>query len=259
MRHLGEGFVWAFPWEHWAWGPAFPWEGEVIWNKTATCSYQTVQAKCFSRNQMAHLSRCRRQWYQECPEGLAWAGWQAHWRIFKLLWFDPCRCKLGLDEAEPDVRFLLIVGAKFDLRSCCCCDRVGQIVTRHVLRIGESRQNPKVCWVVFPRGTKNGSHCKVKDWANWRKCDIHTKENVQEQTGLNCANEQRENWEQRKNVFKVECCGSSLLTSNRKLNLERELLLFDRNRKRKVVANGVYTAKLETEITYEGGRESDWR
>jgi hypothetical protein len=25
----------------------------------------------------------------------------------------------------------------------------------------------------------------------------------------------------------------------------------------KVVANGVYTAELETKITYEGGRESD--
>ncbi len=57
-----------------------------------------------------------------------------------------------------------------------------------------------------------------------------------------------------------EWCQSSF---NRKLNLERELLLFDRNRKQKsaveVVPNGVYTVKLETEITYEGGRESDWR
>jgi hypothetical protein len=47
-------------------------------------------------------------------------------------------CKLGLDEAEPNVRFLLIVRAKFDLRSCYCSDRGGQIVTRHVLRIRES-------------------------------------------------------------------------------------------------------------------------
>jgi hypothetical protein len=35
--------------------------------------------------------------------------------VFEFLGFDPCRCKLGLDEAEPDVRFLLIVGTKFDL------------------------------------------------------------------------------------------------------------------------------------------------
>jgi hypothetical protein len=41
---------------------------------------------------------------------------------------DPCRCKLGLDEAEPDVRFLLIVGTKFDLRCCCCNGRGSQIV-----------------------------------------------------------------------------------------------------------------------------------
>ncbi len=37
-----------------------------------------------------------------------------------------------MDEAEPDVRFLLIVGTRLDLSSCCCCDRGGQIVMRHV-------------------------------------------------------------------------------------------------------------------------------
>jgi hypothetical protein len=56
---------------------------------------------------------------------------------------------------------------------------------------------------------------------------------MQEQTGLNCANEQRENWEQRKTCSKKK---SSIV---------------------EVVANGVYTAKLETKITYEGGRESN--
>jgi hypothetical protein len=44
------------------------------------------------------------------------------------------------------------------------------------------------------------------------------------------------------------------------MNLEK-LLISKQNRKRKsavkVVANGVYTGKLETKITYEGGRESD--
>jgi hypothetical protein len=43
--------------------------------------------------------------------------------IYELLRFDPRRCKLGLDEAEPNVRFLLIVGTKLDLSSCCCSDR----------------------------------------------------------------------------------------------------------------------------------------
>jgi hypothetical protein len=37
-----------------------------------------------------------------------------------------------MDEAEPDVRFLLSVGTKLDLSSCCCCNRGGQIVMRHV-------------------------------------------------------------------------------------------------------------------------------
>jgi hypothetical protein len=37
--------------------------------------------------------------------------------------FDSCHCKLGLDEAEPDMWFLLILGTKFNLRSYCCSDR----------------------------------------------------------------------------------------------------------------------------------------
>ena len=53
-----------------------------------------------------------------------------------------------------------------------------------------------------------------------------------------------------KNVFKLERCGSSLLTSNRK-GIWKKLLISKRNRKQKsaveVVANGVHTAKLETE------------
>jgi hypothetical protein len=47
----------------------------------------------------------------------------------------------------------------------------------------------------------------------------HTQK-MQEQTGLNCADEY-EKLRATKNVFKVERCGSSLLTSNRKLNLEK--------------------------------------
>ncbi len=81
VRLPGGGVVWAFPWEHWAWGSAFPWKGKAIKSKTAICSFQTVQANCFSKNQTAHLSHCRRQWCQECPVGLAWAGWQGHWHI----------------------------------------------------------------------------------------------------------------------------------------------------------------------------------
>ncbi len=63
-----------------------------------------------------------------------------------------------------------------------------------------------------------------------------------------------------KNVFKVERCGSSLLTSNRKLNLEQNCWFLNEIASEnavKVVANGVYTATLKTKITYEGGRESD--
>jgi hypothetical protein len=54
-----------------------------------------------------------------------------------------------------------------------------------------------------------------------------------------------------KNVFKVERCGSSLLTCNKK----KKLLISKRNCKRenavKVVAHGVHTAKLETENHFQ--------
>jgi hypothetical protein len=48
--------------------------------------------------------------------------------IFQFLRSDACRCEMGLNEAEPNVRFLLSVGAKLDLSFCCRSDRVGQIV-----------------------------------------------------------------------------------------------------------------------------------
>ncbi len=70
--------------------------------------------------------------------------------VFKFLRFYPCRCKLGLDEAEPNMRFLLFVGTKFNLRSCCCSDRVGQIFTGHVFTVGKGCQRPKVCWALVP-------------------------------------------------------------------------------------------------------------
>ncbi len=64
-----------------------------------------------------------------------------------------------------------------------------------------------------------------------------------------------------RNVLKIERCGSSLLTSNRKdwiwekaddisVKLQAKSAV-------KVVADEVYTANLENKITYEGERESD--
>jgi hypothetical protein len=68
----------SFPMRTLGLNPAFPWEGEAIQSKIATCPFQTAQAKYFSKNQTALLSRCRHQGYLKCPVGLAWAGWQGH-------------------------------------------------------------------------------------------------------------------------------------------------------------------------------------
>jgi hypothetical protein len=48
--------------------------------------------------------------------------------IFEILGSDTCRCKLSLDEVEPDERFLLIVGTKLDLSSCCCRNRLSRVM-----------------------------------------------------------------------------------------------------------------------------------
>jgi hypothetical protein len=82
--------------------------------------------------------------------------------IFQFLGSDPCRCKLSLVEAEPDVRFLLIVGTKLNLSSCCCSDRVGQFVTRHFGRVRKCRYNPKISRALVPRRVKYGIHGKAK-------------------------------------------------------------------------------------------------
>jgi hypothetical protein len=63
--------------------------------------------------------------------------------VLEFLRSDTCRGELCLDEAEPDVWLLLIVGKKFHLSCCSRRDRLKQIVLRHVGGNRESRQNPK--------------------------------------------------------------------------------------------------------------------
>jgi hypothetical protein len=79
--------------------------------------------------------------------------------------------------------------------------------------------------------------------------------------GLKTAQKNNEKIRAMSDVFKVERCGSSLLTSNRKNEFEKKLLISKLNCKQKsavkVVADGVYTAKFQNKITNEGERESD--
>jgi hypothetical protein len=79
--------------------------------------------------------------------------------------------------------------------------------------------------------------------------------------GLETAQKNYEKIRATSDVFKVERCGSSLLTSNRKNEFEKKLMISKQNRKQKsavkVVADKVYTAKFQNKITYEGKSESD--
>ncbi len=50
-------------------------------SKTATCFCQTATAEQFWGHQMVYPIHCMQKPCPECPEGLAWAGWQEHWRI----------------------------------------------------------------------------------------------------------------------------------------------------------------------------------
>ncbi len=95
----------------------------------------------------------------------------------------------------------------------------------------------------------------TKVWKVWNRtrinrleCDTH--KNVRANRAKLCKQTTRK-LRAMKNVFKVERCGSSLPTSNRKMWVLGKLLISKWNRKQKsavkVVANGVHTAKLETE------------
>jgi hypothetical protein len=79
--------------------------------------------------------------------------------------------------------------------------------------------------------------------------------------GLETAQKNNEKIWATSDMLKVECCGSSLLTSNRKNEFGNKLMISKQNRKwksaMKVVANGGYTEKFQNKITYEGKRESD--
>ncbi len=62
----------------------------VIQSRTAICSFQTVQAKCFSNMQMAQQSHCRHLRYPKYPGGHAWAGLRERWRIWAFtIWSLP--------------------------------------------------------------------------------------------------------------------------------------------------------------------------
>jgi hypothetical protein len=74
---------------------------------------------------------------------------------------DACRGELRLDEAEPDGQFLLILGAKLDLRGRCCCEDLTIVSFRHVVRGNKRGGSPSNCGELFPgRKKERGSHCE---------------------------------------------------------------------------------------------------
>jgi hypothetical protein len=79
--------------------------------------------------------------------------------------------------------------------------------------------------------------------------------------GLKTVQKNNEKIQATSDMFKVERCGSSLLTSNRKNEFEKKLLTAKRNRKQKsavkVAADGMYTQKFQNKMAYEGERESN--
>ncbi len=81
-RSTGWKMLFNFPMRTLGLRPCIPWGGVAAQNRTATCSFQTAQAKCFSTDRKAHQSRCTHPMCQECPERHAWAGWPEHWHIW---------------------------------------------------------------------------------------------------------------------------------------------------------------------------------
>ncbi len=79
------------------------------------------------------------------------------------------RCgELCLDEAEPDGQFLFIVGAKLDLRGCCCRDVLNIGRMRHVLWKNKRRGSRDNCRGIPGRNKELGSPCE--DSTKRNKC-----------------------------------------------------------------------------------------
>jgi hypothetical protein len=57
-----------------------------------------------------------------------------------LLRLDARHSELHLDEAEPDGRFLLIVGAKLDLRDCCRRDGLTIVRVRYTVLCEKTKE-----------------------------------------------------------------------------------------------------------------------
>jgi hypothetical protein len=128
----------------------------------------------------------------------------------------------------------------------------------------------KVCWALVPWRIKIRSHYKAKEWTNWRRCgkfgteqkslECDTHKNVRANRVKVCKQTTKK-LRATNYLFKVEHCGSSLLTSNRKIWGLGKLLISKWNHKQKsaveVVANGVHTAKLETESQLRR-RKREW-
>ncbi len=76
-----------FPWECWAWIPAFPRGGEATQNTTATYFFQTAPAKLFWDDQKADLSRYRHPLCPKCPNLLGQVGQSIG--VFEFLWLIP--------------------------------------------------------------------------------------------------------------------------------------------------------------------------
>ncbi len=111
--------------------------------------------------------------------------------VFEFLLFDARSCELGLDETEPNMRFLLIVRAKFHLGSYCRSYGLNQIVQSHVWKIGKKWKSPKICRGLVPRRAKYGSHCETRCMWKGKKNDLYRKMFCRSETDTH--NSKREN------------------------------------------------------------------
>ncbi len=75
----------------------------------------------------------------------------------------PAAGELRLDEVEPDIWFLLIVGAKLDLSGSWRCDGLTIVTFRHAFRKFKSGVSPSNGRELFPRRMKKQrSHCEME-------------------------------------------------------------------------------------------------
>jgi hypothetical protein len=92
--------------------------------------------------------------------------------VFEFLRFDARSCELGLDESEPNTRFLLVIRTKFHLGCYCRSYGLNQI-QRFVGHLSQEEQNMAATMKLGVHKQMKTDSLYKKKYFCWSECDTH--------------------------------------------------------------------------------------